>query len=66
MIDHRAPATTGLVLFQTLPHRQRAARRRLVAIAGAILLAAGGWIVGAVTAAPAGPAALGPFSYFPF
>jgi len=67
MIENRASSNAGLVLFQALSQRQRAARRRSAAIAAAVMLAAAGWIAGALMSpgGAAGPAALGPFSYFP-
>lgn len=67
MIEDRASSNIGLVLFQAPTHRQRAARRRTAAIAAAVMLAAAGWIAGAlmIPGGTSGPAALGPFSYFP-
>ena len=63
--DRRAPSDQ-LVLIQALPHRRRAARRRAIALVGAVSLAAAGWTAGALlTPSDSAAAAVGPFSYFP-
>jgi hypothetical protein len=66
MIADRRVASDQLVLMQALPHRRRAARRRAMALVGAVSLAAAGWTAGALLApSDSAASALGPFSYFP-
>lgn len=67
MIEDRTSGHAGLVLYQGLTHRQRAARRRSTVLLAVAALFAAGWLAGALLS-PSGSAEaarLGPFSYFP-